>query len=99
VAALHPARLRAAGANLPHAVTPLVCRGQGLLCNALYFAMSAALHPTPLGWGSFIPTRMRPQRSERSPGKQAMPEIPRNTFVPVHNMDSWSRSSELQPCC
>ena len=49
------------------------------------------------GWGSFIPTRMRPQRSERSPGKQAMPEIPRNTFVPVHNMDSWSRSSELQP--
>ena len=62
-----------------------------------------SMHDTSLamqgqgGWGSFIPTRMCPQRSERSPGKQAMPEIPRNTFVPVHNMDSWSRSSELQP--
>jgi len=49
------------------------------------------------GWGSYIPTHMYPQRSERSQGKQAMPEIPRNTFVPVHNMDTWSRSCELQP--
>lgn len=56
------------------------------------------------GWGSYIPTHMcdgirthmYPQPSERSQGKQAMPEIPRNTFVPVHNMDSWSRSCELQ---
>ena len=63
MAALRPARLRAAGASLPNAVTPPVCRGQGLFFNAfnaVYFAMSAALRPAPSDAGAWGPAQVLP---------------------------------------